>query len=146
MKRKRAVGTTQVDGRRGDAVVCPCGSQRPYGGCCAPLHAGVATAADAAALMRSRYSAYVRGRKDYLLATWHPSTRPPGLDDAAATRWLGLADPEDTRRPRRMPRPSSSSPAIASPGAADGLHEISRFVREEGRWHYLDGEFPDAGG
>lgn len=144
MKRKRAVGTTQVDGRRDDSVVCPCGSQRPYGGCCAPLHDGVATAADAAELMRSRYSAYVRGRKDYLLATWHPSTRPPGLDDAAATRWLDL----------QIRNHSPAGPDAATvefvaryrvAGRGGRLHEISRFVRKEGRWYYLDGEFPDVG-
>jgi SEC-C motif-containing protein len=29
---------------------------------------------------------------------------------------------------------------------AQRLHETSRFVREGGRWCYLDGEFPDREG
>ncbi|QKS29645.1 MAG: hypothetical protein FAZ92_00433 [Accumulibacter sp.] len=140
MKRRTEVGTTRTEGG-GDAAACPCGSQRPYGGCCAPLHAGVASAADAAALMRSRYSAYVRGRNDYLLATWHPSTRPLGLDDAAATHWLGL----QIRRHLPAAPDAATVEFVARyrlAGRGGRLHEISRFVREDGRWYYLDGEFP----
>ena len=69
---------------------CPCG-RGAYAHCCGPLHAG-APAADAEALMRSRYSAYALGLADYLLATWHPSTRPDTLDlhSDPPLRWLGL--------------------------------------------------------
>lgn len=71
------------------AAGCPCGSGRAYAACCEPLHRGT-PAASAEALMRSRYSAYVRGDRDYLLRSWHASTRPAQLDPDAATRWLGL--------------------------------------------------------
>src|SRR5579859_5003628 len=54
---------------------CPCGSGRPYPQCCGPLHTGGA-APDAQSLMRSRYCAFVLCDERYLLATWHPSTRP----------------------------------------------------------------------
>ena len=60
------------------ASPCPCGSGQDYDACCGRLHAG-ALASDAEALMRSRYCAYVRGNADYLLATWHPTTRPAQL-------------------------------------------------------------------
>jgi len=36
--------------------------------------------------MRSRYSAYVLKLEAYLLATWHPGTRPAALDLAQTTR------------------------------------------------------------
>ena len=94
--------------------------------------------------MRSRYSAYVHGDEEYLLATWHPSTRPTALDfgDAAATRWLGLgvrrygtADPDHAIVEFVARYRVGGAPAVR-------LHEISRFVREDGRWYYLDGEFP----
>ena len=74
---------------------CPCGSGRAYPACCGRWHAGE-PAPDAEALMRSRYGAYVLRLRDYLLATWHPDTRPSagelGLEDApgARTAWLGL--------------------------------------------------------
>jgi uncharacterized protein YchJ len=54
---------------------CPCGSTRLYPECCGLWHAG-APAPDAQSLMRSRYCAYVLSNEQYLLATWHPGTRP----------------------------------------------------------------------
>ena len=123
---------------------CPCDPSRPYAACCGPLHAG-APAADAQALMRSRYSAYVLGLREYVLATWHPSTRPPVLElDPAATRWLGL----DVKRHRSDGADAATVEFVAryrvGGGSAVRLHEVSRFLREDGRWYYLDGEFPGA--
>ena len=72
---------------------CPCGNALPYADCCGRYHAGPShlQAPTAQALMRSRYSAFVLGLNDYLLATWHPSTRPASLDaDPPGLRWLGL--------------------------------------------------------
>jgi SEC-C motif-containing protein len=94
--------------------------------------------------MRSRYSAYVLGLSDYLLATWHPGTRPSQLDfsDAGATRWLGL----EVRQHRQSDDDHATVEFVAryrvGGGPAVRLHEISRFVRENGRWFYLDGAFP----
>ena len=47
-------------------------------------------APDAESLMRSRYTAFVQQRADYLLATWHASTRPAELDFEPGLKWLGL--------------------------------------------------------
>lgn len=125
------------------ADVCPCGSGRPYAGCCGALHAG-APAASAEALMRSRYAAYVRGLTAYLLDSWHPRTRPASLvADEPALRWLGLrilgceAQDEDHAVVEFVARYRLGG------GSAQRLHERSRFVRERGRWYYLDGEFRD---
>ncbi|MFC3814228.1 YchJ family protein [Lysobacter sp. GCM10012299] len=122
---------------------CPCGLGRPYADCCGPLHAGAA-ATTAEALMRSRYSAYVRGDSDYLRETWHPDTRPAPLDlgDSASTRWLGL----EVKRHAMTGADSAIVEFVAryKVGGAPAvrLHELSRFVREDGRWFYVDGEFP----
>ena len=118
---------------------CPCGSGRRYADCCAPLHAG-APAADAGALMRSRYAAYVLKLADYLLATWHPDTRPSELDltDDPA-RWLGL----EVRRQQTTDPTHASVEFVARyrvGGRGHRLHETSRFVREDGRWYYTDGD------
>jgi SEC-C motif domain protein len=129
---------------RADTVPCPCQSGRSYGHCCAPLHHADAVAETAEALMRSRYSAYVHGDADYLLATWHASTRPATLDfgDATATHWLGL----DVRRHEQHDSGHATVEFVAryriGGAPAVRLHEMSRFVREDGRWYYLDGEFP----
>lgn len=120
---------------------CPCGSEQRYGACCGPLHDGFA-AASAEALMRSRYSAYVLGLKDYLLATWHPRTRAAdlNLDTTPPTRWLGL----QLRRHQQTGEDSAIVEFVAryrlGGGSAVRLHETSRFVREGGRWYYVDGD------
>lgn len=118
---------------------CPCGSGRPYAACCGPCHSGT-PAASAEALMRSRYSAYVLGLSDYLLATWHPDTRPKSLDLAAdrATKWLGL----EVRRHEIQDAEHASVEFVARyriAGSGHRLHEISRFVLATGVWTYLDG-------
>ncbi|HEY5780265.1 MAG TPA: YchJ family metal-binding protein, partial [Lysobacter sp.] len=121
-------------------TACPCQSDRPYAECCGRLHAG-GVAYTAEALMRSRYSAYALGHVDYLMATWHPDTRPAELDlgDAATTLWLGL----EVKRHAVTGADSAIVEFVAryrtGGTPAVRLHEISRFVREEGRWYYVDG-------
>ena len=90
--------------------------------------------------MRSRYSAYVQGRVDYLLDTWHPRTRPAAawVPDPAQ-RWLGL----EVRHRVAQDADHASVEFVARSkrdGRATRLHETSRFVRENGRWLYVDGE------
>ena len=71
---------------------CPCDSGQTYVDCCGPWHAGLLQGLHAPtpeALMRSRYSAYVLGLPDYLLATWHPGTAPGELE-LPLVKWLGL--------------------------------------------------------
>lgn len=124
---------------------CPCGNAAGYAHCCGPLHAG-AGAATAEALMRSRYSAYVLGREDYLLATWHASTRPRALDLAAqqpAPTWLGL----EVRAHHALDGDHAIVEFVAryrlGGSPARRLHETSRFVREAQRWYYVDGDIRD---
>lgn len=120
---------------------CPCGSGKPFDACCGPLIEGGEAAASAEALMRSRYSAYVLQREDYLFATWHASRRPVSLDLAVEVppKWLGL----DVRRHERQDADHALVEFIARykvGGRAHRLHETSRFLREEGRWFYVDGD------
>ena len=94
--------------------------------------------------MRSRYSAFVLGLHDYLLATWHDSTRPAELEaDPPGLKWLGL---EVRRAQEDSDRATVEFVARSKLGGrAHRLHEVSRFVREEKRWYYVDGDFPKAG-
>ena len=91
--------------------------------------------------MRSRYAASVLGRRDYLLATWHATTRPGELDDEPI-RWLGL----DVKRHVVEDETHATVEFVAryrADGRGHRLHETSRFVREDGRWYYVDGDFAD---
>ena len=119
---------------------CPCGG-KDYATCCGRFHGGI-PAPDAESLMRSRYSAYVLKLEGYLLETWHPSTRPAALDLAADNaKWLGLEVKQFI--PESAERATVEFVArYKIGGRAHRLHETSRFVREDGRWFYLDGEFP----
>jgi SEC-C motif-containing protein len=91
--------------------------------------------------MRSRYSAFVLERADYLLATWHASKRPSKVSFEAGVKWLGL----EVRDHRVVDATHAEVEFVArqrdKTGRAVHLHERSRFVREDGRWYYLDGEY-----
>jgi len=119
---------------------CPCGSGAKYAACCAPLHAGTALAGGAEALMRSRYSAYVLKLDEYLLATWHSTTRPSELDlTADDSKWLGL----EVKHHAVQDDSHATVEFVARyriAGRGHRLHELSRFIREDGRWYYLDGK------
>ena len=119
---------------------CPCGSGRRYTDCCGQLHFSAKNQISAEALMRSRYSAYVLRLEDYLLATWHPSTRPSELDLVAdPTKWLGL----DIKHCQQQDETHATVEFVARyriAGRGHRLHEISRFVREDGCWLYVDGD------
>lgn len=128
---------------RSPADPCPCNPARGYADCCGRFHDGE-PAPDAEALMRSRYSAYARGLEDYLLATWHPTTRPAelALDDApgARLRWLGLEVLEHHRDDAEHARVRFVARFKVGGQSAQRLRELSRFVREDARWFYLDGD------
>jgi SEC-C motif-containing protein len=95
----------------------------------------------AEALMRSRYTAYTLMREDFLLATWHASTRPSalGLAEDVATKWIGL----EVKRHELQDTDHAIVGFVARykvNGRANRLHEVSRFVHEEGRWYYVGGD------
>lgn len=93
--------------------------------------------------MRSRYSAYVLALEDYLLATWHASTRPAALDfsDANKIRWLGLEIKRHTVMDANCAQVEFVARYKIGGLPAVRLHEISDFILEGGRWFYLSGIF-----
>jgi len=116
---------------------CPCGSGNIYSNCCGRYLDGEQSPETAEQLMRSRYSAYVLARADYLLATWHASTRPQSIsvESFGQVQWLGLKvvkahNDAQTGVVEFVARHKLN-------GKAFRLHEVSQFVRENGRWLYL---------
>lgn len=120
---------------------CPCGSPLTLDACCGRYHQGEG-APNPEALMRSRYSAFVLGLSDYLLATWHPTTRPAELAPDPDTEWKRLVI-------------VNAEPVLEESGQVHFraffyerghvqkrwhvLEEVSRFVHEQQRWWYIDG-------
>jgi SEC-C motif-containing protein len=117
---------------------CPCLSGEVFSACCGPVLAREAAAPTAEQLMRSRYSAFVVGDADYLLETWHPSTRPARLELDPAVRWYRL---DVMRRERGGPLDADGIVEFRAYSRLDGerhdQHEVSRFTREGGRWRYV---------
>jgi SEC-C motif domain protein len=110
-----------------------------YAACCGRYLDHDTPAPDAEGLMRSRYSAFVLGRVRYLEASWHASTRPSGLTLEPGQTWLGLA----VKRHRVIDADHAEVEFVARSrvgGRGVRLHETSRFVREGGRWFYVDGD------
>lgn len=99
---------------------------------------GTKAAPTAERLMRSRFTAFALGDREYLLESWHPSTRPATLELEPQVRWYrldilgrtsgGLLDTNGT---------VEFTAYYRSPDGAGELHENSRFTRENGRWYYL---------
>ncbi|HSY29109.1 MAG TPA: YchJ family metal-binding protein [Burkholderiaceae bacterium] len=120
---------------------CPCGGGK-YATCCEPYHHG-ATAENAEKLMRARYSAFVKGELEFVHRTWDERTRPSlaELQRDDDGKWLGLEV-----RCHEVQQDKATVEFIARykvEGRAQRLHEISRFVREQGQWFYVDGSFPE---
>ena len=126
--------------RRQPSDSCVCGSGQPYADCCVRYIVGGEAAPTAEVLMRSRYTAYSLSREDYLLATWHASTRPvqSGLAEEPPVKWIGL-------EVKRFEQQGADHAIVEFTarykvnGRAHRLHEVSRFVREDGCWFYVDG-------
>lgn len=126
---------------------CPCGAtnlkRKPlvFQACCGRYideHEPSLFQGGAVVLMRSRYSAFVLRRTEYLLGTWHSTTRPQELLLDASDRWLGL----DVRS-HQQNDVSATVDFVAryreASGRAVRLAEVSRFVFEANRWWYVDG-------
>ena len=125
-----------------EQTACPCGG-KSYATCCEPYHQGQ-PAETAEKLMRSRYSAYVKGLWDYVHRTWDDRTRPSlaELQGERGSKWLGLEVKwfeahGDAATVEFVAR-------YKIDGRAHRLHEVSRFTRQDGNWIYVEGSFPEG--
>ena len=96
--------------------------------------------------MRSRYSAYALKQIDYLFETTHPDKRDDNFKTEMAA-WANRA--EFTKLEILSKRQGRSLDKIGKVefiayyhqfGEDKQMHEISRFKRFKGKWHYFDGE------
>jgi len=121
---------------------CPCGSAILHANCCAQYITKRAHAPSAETLMRSRYCAYTEHNGLYLLATWHQRTRPTTLNllDDSHTEWLGLkVCGVEAGGTNDVAGTVEFIAHYKCNETTEVIHETSRFVKEEGRWYYVDG-------
>ncbi len=121
---------------------CLCGSGIDSTECCAALHSGSKSAATAEELMRSRFTAYTKQDEDYLLSSWDKSKRPDSVDfskegnvewtelEIVGTKKGGIKDKKGIVEFKAF---------YTMDGKAFVMNEISRFIKREGKWLYLDG-------
>lgn len=129
------------------STTCCCHSGKLLKDCCAPFLEGEAFPDTAELLMRSRFSAFQLKNTEYLLNSWDPSTRPAALSlEKDERRWSGLEVVKVIGGAISEERGVVEFKATYELGDDTYLfHEISRFVRSEGRWLYLDANFPFHG-
>ena len=126
--------------------LCPCGKldaknqHLDYEACCGQYLDGVLLAPDAESLMRSRYSAYVLEKADYLISTWHSSQCPASLAFEPGVKWLGLQVQNHTVIDALHAEVTFVARQRDRTGRATRLHERSRFMCENGRWYYVEGD------
>jgi len=128
--------------------LCPCGSGRDYAICCSPILAGKAKAQTAEALMRSRYSAYVKGDIDYIL---HSCVQNDDVDREATENWSSKAKWNGLKIVRVEKGGVTDTEGVVEfvadytmDGLKDEHHETARFIKKEDTWLYDSGEVKTA--
>lgn len=116
---------------------CPCGSGHTFEDCCGKYISYTHYPETPEQLMRSRYSAYVLINEDYLLKSWHESTRPDSLDlENDTTQWKKL---------KIISTSENNVHFVAFFGNSINVKESYFFLSEESKfvkdkhWFYLEG-------
>ena len=122
---------------------CPCGSGKNYVDCCARVHQNMMYAETAEDLMRSRYTAFVMAMGDYLVNSYHSSTRDGAnkqqlVDWAKSVEFLGL----EIRRTWKGGKDDDEGKVEFKAHYKEGrkrrvLHQRALFSREYGSWVYV---------
>jgi SEC-C motif-containing protein len=128
-------------------ILCYCCSGDAFAHCCQPFLENVIAPETAEELMRSRYSAYALAKVEYLLSTTHSSTRKSYSTSsikkwATSNKWLKLEIVSTEKGT------ISDSTGIVefkayylNANKFPHIHqERSTFLKENGRWYYLEGK------
>jgi SEC-C motif-containing protein len=120
---------------------CPCGSGQAFTECCNKYISQGQFPETPEQLMRSRYSAYTLKNKDYLLKSWHPSTRPDSLDLATdTTQWkkLKIISTNNIKGDYTVHFVAFFTDIINGKETDFYLIENSEFIKGD-KWYYLKG-------
>lgn len=128
---------------------CPCGSGLAFADCCEPLLENRAEAAHAEQLMRSRFSAFAKGKVGYLWHTLHPDHDEKGEAPAEYVEHLrrglrGLVykrlDVRETKKPDADGIAQVKFHAtVFAKGRDISFTELSSFANDGTGWRYLFG-------
>lgn len=122
---------------------CPCGSKKQYKNCCQLIHNDHHLATKPELLMRARFSAYTLGLIDFIVATYHPSCHAQnqieGIEDGCKLTWTKLVVKHSVNSSDQEGFVHFKAYYIEN-GQSGYLEEKSRFIKENNRWFYIDGE------
>ncbi len=128
---------------------CPCGSGTRYLECCGLYLEQKGFAPTPEALMRSRYSAFVEGKADYIKRTMRPPAANLFDKNSFSERneeWLGLEVIQFYLDPLNPAIGFVEFKAKYQLNGIQGvIHELSEFHLLEGKWYYVDGKTPVKG-
>ncbi|WP_293884521.1 YchJ family protein [Sphingobacterium sp. UBA1498] len=121
------------------ADLCPCGTGITYGECCRQVHRFHAKASTAEALMRARYSAFVKKEIDFLYHTFHPSTRRFQNKQAIGqwameNKWMQLNILKSTLHTVEF-----EAHYLDAQMHVQIHHEKSTFKKQGDLWYYVEG-------
>jgi SEC-C motif-containing protein len=128
---------------------CPCGSLIKYKKCCKPFHEDIKTPINALELMKSRYCAYAIEKSEYIILTTHQNNRDFNTDTKV---WNN--DILDFSRNTKFEKleilefidGQTESFVTFKANITQNKQDVSfieksRFIKENGKWQYIDGEF-----
>lgn len=128
---------------------CPCGSLIKYKKCCKPFHENIKTPINALELMKSRYCAYAIEKSEYIISTTHQKNRDFNTDTKV---WNN--DILDFSRNTKFEKleilefidGQTESFVTFKANITQNKQDVSfieksRFIKENGKWQYIDGEF-----
>ncbi len=128
---------------------CPCGSLIKYKKCCKPFHEDIKTPINALELMKSRYCAYAIEKSEYIISTTHQKNRDFNTDTKV---WNN--DILDFSRNTKFEKleilefidGQTESFVTFKANITQNKQDVSfieksRFIKENGKWQYIDGEF-----
>jgi SEC-C motif-containing protein len=123
---------------------CPCGTGKNYSTCCEPLLEGRQSAPTAEALMRSRYTAYVKGAIPYIFNTSAPESRQD-FDEAGVSEWSQRSEWRGLEIKRVEAGAASDTHGTvefvaryALSGEEHAHHEVAEFRKTDGTWFFVD--------
>lgn len=140
-----------------DKQLCPCGSLIAFESCCYYFLQDSQQAQTAEQLMRSRYSAFATKNIEYLIRTHHPGhrselERQELIEALERDQWLQLkilnihngTKKDNTGTVEFIAISTNLNEKDIKKRTLQQLHEVSHFIREKGRWLYLNGNIINA--
>ncbi|OIQ28559.1 MAG: hypothetical protein BM564_09175 [Bacteroidetes bacterium MedPE-SWsnd-G2] len=123
---------------------CPCGLPKHYLDCCGLIHNNVKLATSPELLMRSRYTAFTKANIEFLMLSWHKSTRP--IKDkkeieqwAKSVSWIKLEVLSSKLNANNSKIGYVEFKAFYyENGAVQTIEEHSKFTFENDQWYYLN--------